>query len=80
MGFRMNVKNRQISFDTMTGLFTYRLGLKQSQGLASWSCTKVQNIVAFSYIQRKTREHRCSIHQVVTQEATLVWSLQKKSG
>lgn len=33
--------------------------------------------MAFLYVQYKTREHRRSIHQVVTQEATLVWSSQK---
>lgn len=35
--------------------------------------------MAFLYIQCKTRKHRSSIHQVVTQEAVLVWSLQQKS-
>lgn len=34
--------------------------------------------MAFLYIQRKTREHRSSIHQVVTQEAVLAWSFQEK--
>lgn len=53
-------------------------GLKQSQGFPSWSGTQVQHIVTLLDIQSETRQHRCSIHQVVTQQTLSVrpWGVE----